>query len=45
MAKGVIPRPGDLPAPWGPKPYEPTPEDGFLAKYPEGFSPLMDITA
>lgn len=37
MAKGDIPKPADLPAPWGPKPYVAGPQDGFIPKYPEGF--------
>lgn len=47
-AKGEIPRISDLPAPWGPKPFVPPPEEelthhGYLpAKYPEGSSPLVN---
>lgn len=47
-AKGDIPRINDLPAPWGPKPYDPPAaedliRDGYLpATYPRGSSPLVD---
>jgi hypothetical protein len=46
-AKGDIPRINDLPAPWGPKPYDPPPtedliRDGYLpATYPANSSPLV----
>ena len=49
-AKGDIPRISDLPAPWGPKPFTPPPEQelvksGYLpARYPAGWSPLVDAT-
>jgi len=48
-AQGEIPKISDLPAPWGPKPYVPPPEqelitNGYLpAKYPESSSPLTDL--
>lgn len=48
-AQGDIPKISDLPAPWGPKPYVPPPEQdlistGYLpAKYPESSSPLTDL--
>ena len=45
ITSGEIPKLEDLPAPWGPKPYQPTPQDGFVPKYPEGFNPLVDIAA
>jgi hypothetical protein len=45
MEKGEIPKPHELPAPWGPKPYEPTAQDKFIPKYPDSFSPLVDISA
>ncbi|CAL8466986.1 g6522 [Coccomyxa elongata] len=42
--KGEIPALMDLPAPWGPKPYVASAGDAAHApaKYPEGFSPLVD---
>ncbi|GAB4822205.1 hypothetical protein N2152v2_009251 [Parachlorella kessleri] len=45
ITSGEIPKLEDLPAPWGPKPYQPTPQDGKVPKYPEGFSPLVDTAA
>ena len=48
-SKGEIPKINDLPAPWGPKPYEAPPreelvQNGYLpAVYPEESSPLVTI--
>jgi hypothetical protein len=43
--QGEIPQLSELPAPWGPKPYEATEEDAANApaQFPEGFLPLKDM--